>query len=203
MSGNSCPISDPISSKQITDIDLLKPKCADFCGNSLNDWLKWLAEKQCECDWENIDLSPIQDLLQQEPTEITECVVVEALIEAVSTLKEELDECCDETIYSIPEDDWTPTRELRAYRKGSRITLTGAVQANVSYTADIATLPAAIVPSTNLYFAVAHDFSPSSTYNIFLRILPTGVIKLNITGSAPAYGAARTVYLDGVTFFLN
>lgn len=203
MNCNSCPVSDPILSSQVTDVDLRMPKCMDICDNSLNGWLKWLAEKQCECDWESINLEGIQPLLEQECQDNTQCVIVQSLVEAVTTLYEQLQDCCEETIYPIPEDDWTPTRPLRAYRKGSRITLTGSVQANVSYTADIATLPAAIVPSTNLYFAVAHDFAPSSAYNVFLRILPTGVIKLNITGTAPTYGTARTVYLDGVTFFLN
>jgi len=88
-------------------------------------------------------------------------------------------------------------------KKGKYVTLTGAAVADVSYTSTIANLPSALFPSTNLYIPVAHDFAPSNTYNVFLRILPTGEIKLYFTGSAPAYGTARTVYLDGVTFFLD
>lgn len=203
MNCNSCPVSDPILSSQVTDVDLRMPKCMDTCDNSLNGWLKWLAEKQCECDWESVSLEGIQPLLEQESCDINLCTIVNSLLEATTNLYTEMQDCCEEVIYPIPEDDWTPTRPLRAFKKGNRITLTGAAQATVSYTADIATLPSNIVPSTNLYIPIAHDFAPSAAYNVFLRILPTGVLKLYITGTAPSYGTARTIYLDGVTFFLN
>ena len=196
-------ITNPLSSNQVTDVDLRKPACMDNCGNTLNDWLQWLAEKQCECDYENFDLSPIQELLQQEATDVTLCVILNSLVEAIETLNTNQEECCDEVDYAIAEEDWTPSRPLRALRKGRQVTLTGAAQANVSYTSDIANLPSALYPSTNLYIPVAHDFAPSDTYNVFLRILPTGEIRLYFTGSAPVYGAARTVYLDGVTFYLD
>ena len=196
-------ITNPLNSNQITDVDLRKPACMDNCGNTLNDWLQWLAEKQCECDYENFDLSPIQDLLQQEATDVNLCVILNSLVEAIESLNESQEACCEEVDYSIPEEDWTPTRPLRALKKGRLVTLTGSAIANVSYTADIANLPSALWPSTNLYIPIAHDFAPSDTFNVFLRILPTGEIKLYFTGSAPAYGAARTVYLDGVTFYLD
>lgn len=196
-------ITNPLSSNQITDVDLRKPACMDNCGNTLNDWLQWLAEKQCECDYENFDLSPIQGLLQQEATDVTLCVILNSLVESIEALNTAQEECCDEVDYSLAEEDWTPSRPLRALRKGRQVTLTGAAVANVSYTSDIANLPSALYPSTNLYIPVAHDFAPSSSYNVFLRILPTGEIRLYFTGSAPAYGAARTVYLDGVTFYLD
>ena len=196
-------ITNPLNSNQITDVDLRKPACMDNCGNTLNDWLQWLAEKQCECDYENFDLSPIQDLLQQEATDVNLCVILNSLVEAIESLNESQESCCEEVDYSIPEEDWTPTRPLRALKKGRLVTLTGSAIANVSYTADIANLPSALWPSTNLYIPIAHDFAPSDTFNVFLRILPTGEIKLYFTGSAPAYGAARTVYLDGVTFYLD
>ena len=84
-------ITNPISSNQVTDVDLLAPDCLGLCGNSLNDWLKAIANKMCECDYENFDINPIQDLLQQEPTELSQCVILNALVEAVETLKSELD----------------------------------------------------------------------------------------------------------------
>lgn len=199
----SC-VTNPISSNQITDITILPPDCLGLCSSSdLNDWLKAISEKLCECNYENFDLSPIQSLLQQEPTNLTPCVILESLVEAIETLNTNQEECCEEVEYSIPEEDWTPSRPLRALKKGRQVTLTGAAQANVSYTSDIANLPDDIIPSTNLYIPVAHDFAPSAAYNLFLRILPTGELRLSFNGSAPAYGAARTVYLDGVTFFLD
>lgn len=196
-------ICNPINSAQITDVSVPQPSCMCTKGNTLNDWLTWITDNMCECDWTNTDISSIQSLLSQEPTNLNLCVIVDSLIEAISALKEEKDSCCVESEYSIAEQDWTPTRPLKAVKRGRQVILTGAVQANVSYTSDIATLPSDLFPSTNLYIPVAHDFSPSSTYNVFLRILPTGKIRLYFTGTAPAYSAARTVYLDGVTFFID
>ena len=204
---NSCgcdsTISNPISSSQVCDVDILVPDCLCVKDTSLNSLLKAMADKICECIWADFDLSPIQDLLEQEPTDITQCVILESLIEAVSTLNSNVEECCEEQLYSIAEEDWTPSRPLRALRKGKYVILTGAAQANVSYTSDIANLHSDLWPSTNLYIPIAHDFAPSASYNVFLRILPTGELKLHFGGSAPDYGAARTIYLDGVSFFLD
>lgn len=196
-------ITNPISSNQITDVDIRKPSCMDNCGNTLNDVLQWLVEKQCECDYKNFDLSPIQELLQQEATDVNLCVILNSLVEAIETLNINQEACCDEVDYSIPEVDWTPTRPLRALRKGRQVTLTGAAQANISYTAVIAQLPNALIPSTNLYIPIVHEFAPSASYNVFLRILPNGELRLYFTGSAPSYTSSRSIYLDGVTFYLN
>lgn len=201
--GCDSSVSNPISTNQVCEVGILVPDCLCLEGNTLNDLLKAISERMCECNWAEFDLSPIQDLLQEEATQVTECVVANALVEAVSNLQDEVEECCEEVLYNLAEEDWTPSRPLRALKKGKYVVLTGAAVANVSYTSDIANLPSALFPSTNLYIPVAHDFAPSDTYNVFLRILPTGEIRLYFTGSAPAYGAARTVYLDGVTFFLD
>lgn len=201
--GCDATISNPISSNQVCDVDVLAPNCLCLKDNTLNSWLKAISEKLCECDWETFDLSGIQSLLEQEITTLNQCSITEALVEGLGTLKEEVDTCCEEVEYPLTEVDWTPTRTIRALRKGRMVILTGALQANVSYTADMVQLPTELYPSTNLYFPVVHDFSPSASYNVFLRILPTGVIKLHFGGSAPSYGSARTVYLDGVSFFLN
>lgn len=199
----SC-VTNPISSNQITDITILPPDCLGLCSSSdLNDWLKAISEKLCECNYENFDLSPIQSLLQQEPTNLTQCVILESLVEAIETLNTNQEQCCEEVEYSIPEVDWTPTRPLRALRKGRQVTLTGSAQANISYTAVIAQLPDDLIPSTNLYIPIVHEFAPSSSYNVFLRILPNGELRLYFTGSAPSYTASRSIYLDGVTFFLD
>lgn len=196
-------ISNPINSNQICEVDILAPDCLCLEDNSLNSWLKALAEKQCECAWESFDLSGIQSLMEQEPTILNQCTITQSLVEAVETLKEQTDTCCEEVEYPLTELDWTVTRTIRALRKGRMVILTGALQANVSYTADIIQLPTELYPSTNLFMPIANDFAPSASYNVQLRILPTGVIKLNFNGSAPSYGSARTVYIDGVTFFLD
>lgn len=200
---NGCPVSDPILSSQVTDVDLRMPKCMDTCDNSLNGWLKWLAEKQCECDWENFNLEPLQPLLNQVPCDITLCTIVDSIVEAIETLNTNQETCCEETEYSVPENDWTVVEPIKALRKGRMITLTGTMRATTSYTDTIATLPSAIVPSGIKRFPIAHNFAPSATYNVFLRISSSGEIDLYFTGVAPAYSSEYLIYLDGVTFFIN
>lgn len=77
-------ITAPISSNQVTEVGLLKPKCATFKGNTLNDWLKWIAEEQCKVDWSKFDLTCLQSLIQEPPLcEQDTQQVIESLIQAI------------------------------------------------------------------------------------------------------------------------
>lgn len=196
-------ICDPINSNQVVDVDLLKPKCADFCGNTLNDWIKWLAEKQCEFVWSDVDLSVIQDLIEKEPTVVNLMTIIESLLESVTNLNTQLQECCTQEEYQLVPEEWTEVRTLRALRDGRKVTLTGSAMANSSYTGVICTIDPDIIPAANLEVPLAHDFAPSASYTVFLRILVTGEIKLVFNGSTPSSGTMRTIYLDGVSYFLN
>ncbi len=202
---NNCDgcISDPIVSKQVVAVNLLKPKCADFCGNGLNDWLKWLSEKICEFDLSETDLDAIKQLLEQEPTEINIQTIINSVIEAISNLYEMQQECCDQEEYQLVADEWTEVRTLRALRDGRQVTLTGSATASTGYTGVICTIDPEITPSFNLTIPLAHDFAPTTDFNVFLRVLVTGEIRLQFTGSTPAGGSTRTIYLDGVSYFLN
>jgi len=51
--------TQPLTTNQVLEVGLRKPKCFDFEGNTLNDWLKYLAETICEL--QGTDCS-IQDL---------------------------------------------------------------------------------------------------------------------------------------------
>lgn len=42
-----CQTTDPISSNQVIEVGLRKVRCMDFDDNTLNDWLKWLADEVC------------------------------------------------------------------------------------------------------------------------------------------------------------
>lgn len=44
---NECTITDPITTNQIVEVGLFKPKCFDFEGNTLNDWLKFVSKELC------------------------------------------------------------------------------------------------------------------------------------------------------------
>lgn len=43
---NNC-ITNMISTNQVIEVGIRKPKCFDFEGNELNDWLKFIAEEMC------------------------------------------------------------------------------------------------------------------------------------------------------------
>lgn len=202
---NNCSncVSDPISSNQVVDVNLLKPICADFCGNTLNDWLKWLADKQCEFDLSDTDLDTIKELLEQEPTDINIQTIINSVIEAISNLYNLQQECCDQEEYQLVADEWTEVRTLRALRDGRQVTLTGSATASTGYTGVICTIDPEITPSFNLTIPLAHDFAPTTDFNVFLRVLVTGEIRLQFTGTTPSGGSSRTIYLDGVSYFLN
>lgn len=202
---NNCSncVSDPISSNQVVDVNLLKPSCADFCGNTLNDWLKWLADKQCEFDLSDTDLESIKELLEQEPTDINIQTIINSVIEAISNLYNLQQECCDQEEYQLVADEWTEVRTLRALRDGRQVTLTGSATASTGYTGVICTIDPEITPSFNLTIPLAHDFAPTTDFNVFLRVLVTGEIRLQFTGTTPSGGSSRTIYLDGVSYFLN
>lgn len=84
---NSCNHTNPISTNQVLDVGVLKPRCAKFNGNTLNDWLKWLSEEQCKIDWSTFDLSCLQSLLQT-PTVCDQGAkeVIETLIQAICSV---------------------------------------------------------------------------------------------------------------------
>lgn len=42
-----CQVTEPLSSNQIIEVGLRKPKCFDFENNTLNDWLKFISEELC------------------------------------------------------------------------------------------------------------------------------------------------------------
>ena len=56
---NNC-VTEPISSNQVIEVGLRKPRCFDFEGNTLNDWLKEISEKLC-CQEDTLD--SVQDLV--------------------------------------------------------------------------------------------------------------------------------------------
>ena len=79
-------ITNPISTTQVTEVSLLKSDCMDFCGNTLNDWLKFLVDKQCEIDWSRVDTSCLD--AYSCPTDKNLKSIIEKLINAVCTLQQ-------------------------------------------------------------------------------------------------------------------
>lgn len=158
---NNCT-TDPISSNQVVEVGLFKPKCLDFAGNSLNDWLKFLAEEIC-CIKTELSNPEIIDL-------------------AVGS-------------------DWTIVRQPKMYKKGNFIQLSGEVTGGKTGNV-ICTLP--FTPTTKRVFPIAHEFTPTTTYNVFLKIDVDRTVKLYFTGTAPSVTTTSSkLYLDNVSFFVE
>lgn len=206
MECNSNNVTNPLSTNQIVEVGIVKPRCfPSGCGNTLNDWLKWLSGKQCEIDWATFDLSCIKPFIDScNNCEQTEKVVITTLIEGLCVaLSNTSNSCCEETTVDlVASAGWTAIKTPRARKSGNRVTLTGSFQAT-SYTGTITNLPSGFLPTTELIVPIAHEFAPSAAVNIFLKIRNTGEILLYFNGTTPTSGSTRTIYLDGVTFFLN
>jgi hypothetical protein len=81
-------ITDPISSNQVTEVGILKPACATFCGDSLNDWLKWLSESMCELDVSQLTLEELQGLIATIPTTVDFQVTITSILKSIATLNQ-------------------------------------------------------------------------------------------------------------------
>lgn len=199
----SCDVTSPISTNQICEVGIFKPRCANFQGNTLNDWLKWLAEKECEIDWSSdFNLEELKVLASKtEVTEPTKKQFFEILVGAINEMNERGDtDCCTESIGDLTAGSGWTLASAKVYKRGSVITLQGnATGGNVGN--PITTLPEGYRPTSTLTFPVAHEFTPTTTYFVFLRIATTGSVTLFFTGSGPS-GASSKVYLDGISFFI-
>jgi len=186
--------TNPISTNQVIDVGVLKPRCANFCGNTLNDWLQWLAESNCEVDWTQFDLSKITSNVIIEQTQKE---VITQIIEAISLIKGD----AEKTISVSVNANWSATRGIKVRKKGSLVLLSGLVTGG-TVTNAICTLPSDLRPTSDLVVSVANEFAPSALYNVFLKIKTNGDVILFFTGSGYAT-TSPNVYLDGVSFFLN
>lgn len=194
---NCNPIT-PISSNSVIEVGLLKPACASFQGNTLNDWLKWLAEKQCEVDYSSFNLSC---LTSAEICDQNEKKVIQQIIDSLCELNANKESIYTEEISDLTMNSgWTATRTAKVYRRGKLVHLSGLVTGgNVGNS--ITTLPAGYKPSDDLIFPITHAFAPSASRNVFLKVKSDGNVILYFTGTAPT-GSSSDVYLDGISFFI-
>lgn len=203
MKSLNCQVTNPLTSTQVIEVGLLKPRCATFQGNTLNDWLKWLAEKHCEIDWSKIDLTCIKEYLDTcDDCTQDQKVVINTIIQGVCKALESQAECCIELIKPIsPVGTWSIVRSPKYLKRGSVITMTGAVQSSGNYPTVMFNLPVGDRPSTDIIMPVSTNFSPSSSFKIDLKIAANGDVSLQFTGITPSFTTAQIVYLDGITFF--
>ena len=196
----TCPPTNPISSNQVCEVGILKPKCATFSGNTLNDWLKWLAEEQCDVPWADLDLTCITDLLGTCECDQTKKYVIETMLAGICKALEIQTACCSGTTGEITlESDWAASRTPYVTVKGNIVTLSGRVTGG-NYNGIIGYLPQNAWPDALIVTPVAHELAPSASYLIFLQIGTDGVVRLFFNGSTPADGSSRAVYFDGITY---
>lgn len=205
---NNCSVTNPISSNQVTEVGLLKPKCATFNGNSLNDWLKWLAEKECEIDWKSIDLTCLQGLLvEKDYCEQTQKKVIESIIKAI---------CAVSTAQTNPvapagpseiletistENAWVATQQIRAYKRERQVMLSGIISSgNVNSTMFI--LPAEFRPIYTIKLPIITNNAFANNYEASLQITTGGVVSLSFKGTSPIIGSSSSIFLDGITYFI-
>lgn len=93
-----CDIINPISSKQVVDVNILKPACVNICGNTLNDHLRWIEEKLCslttpECtvetiDWNSFDVTCLRTILDESCLcDTTQAVLMDLVIRSICAIK--------------------------------------------------------------------------------------------------------------------
>lgn len=201
-------ITAPISSNQVTEVGLLKPKCATFNGNSLNDWLKWLAEKECEIDWKSLDLTCLQDLLvEKDYCEQTQKKVIESIIKAICAVS------TTQTTPSAPagpsenienistENAWVATQQIRVYKRERQVMLSGIITSgNVNSTMFI--LPAEFRPAYTIKLPIITNNAFANNYEASLQITTGGVVSLSFKGTIPVINSSSSIFLDGITYFI-
>ena len=158
MTNDFCNTS-PVSTNQVVEVGMRKPKCLTFKENTLNAWLKFLAEEVC-C---------LIDAVKESVTELT-----------INT-------------------DWTVDRTVKLFKKGNLVQLSGEVSGG-DVSTSIFTFPYEI--KSKKVVPIAHLFTPSATYNVFLKIDTDRSVKLYFTGTAPT-GTSSKLFLDNVSFFLE
>lgn len=197
----NCTITNPISSNQVTEVGLLKPRCATFEGNTLNDWLKWLSNKQCEIDWASFDLTCLRAILQEKTyCEQTQKEVIQTILDALCELSSR--QGSSETVESVNvENAWSATQTIRVYKKGRQVILSGIVDSgNVNST--ICTLPVGYRPNYTLRLPVRTLNTFADTYEASIQITSSGVVTVAYKGVSPVIATSSSIFLDGISFFI-
>lgn len=196
----NCNPTEPISTNQVCEVGILKPRCLTFKGNTLNDWLSFFANRECEIDWANLDLSCITDLIGECECEQTKKYVIETMLKGICKALEIQENCCSGLTEEITlESDWTASRTPYVTVKGNIVTLSGRVVSG-NYNGIIGYLPQVAWPDAIIVTPVAHELAPSASYLIFLQIDTQGVVRLYFNGTTPSDGSSRAVYFDGITY---
>lgn len=191
----------PITTNQIVEVGIHKPKCATFCGNTLNDHLKWIEEQLCEIDWSEFNIQ----CLGTSSCEQTQKVVIQAMIDKLCELSS-----CDcttnqntQTVYNLtvqPEWEAITANPTKALKSGKLVNLMGSFVRNTDVNAPVIYLPLELRPKQTLRFPIAYNHI-GGPYNQIVEIQPGGVLKviyidLDIDQDS-------NFHLNGITYFID
>lgn len=206
-------ITNPISSSQVTKVTLLKPDCLNICGDTLNDWLKALAEKHCEVDWKTVDTSCLESMYGNLSCEKDLKSIIELLIDSMCKIETANQGCggsssncnCPDpqeaavTFY----DRWTNVSALngcRVFLKDNVVYMKGRISGG-TILGPLFNIPADFRPAFERRVPFAFAFTPhSGTAHPSLQILPNGNVTIVWAGSSPSTSLLGDVFLDGVSF---
>jgi hypothetical protein len=211
-------ITNPISSNQVTEVAVRKPACMDNCGNTLNDWLKWLAEKQCEVNWSLVDTTCLDNFFGADCKKDLKSII-EKMIQAICTLQQITvapdcpgcgsgsGDCCtivEEVL--VLEERWNNVdagNPARATLINGFVELSGRINGGSTLN-PIIVLPNVFRPSfaRRVPFAFAFALPNVSNEHPFMNIGIDGNVQIVWSGVSPGSTLNGDIFLDGIRFKL-
>jgi hypothetical protein len=199
--------TDPISTNQVIEVGLFKPKCATFKGNGLNDWLQWLAETECAVDWKNLDVACLTSYIDNCPVcEQDQKKVIILMRDAICKLITEVKTLSPNTPIDtllITDNNlvnnWKTFTgsQVRLAKEGKLVNLSGLINLGTLNTVCY-TLPVGYRPVVQQKFIGLYTVSPFFTH---ITVATTGDITITIpSGVVGVVSSGNHVALDGIQF---
>ena len=199
--------TDPISSNQIIEVGLFKPKCATFKGNGLNDWLQWLAETECAIDWKNLDVTCLTAYIdncavcEQDQKKVI-VLMKDAICKLIADVKAlnpsvpvETQLITDNSLVN----SWKTFTgsQVRLSKEGKMISLSGLINLGTLNTV-FYTLPVGYRPITQQKFIGLYTVSPFFTH---ITVATNGDVTVTIpSGVVGIVSSGNYVALDSIKF---
>ena len=195
----SCHPINPISSNHVTEVCIEPSRCMPNL-KTLNEWLKWLGDKQCEIDWSSFDLSCVKDIEVEQTQKVVIETIIEGLCRAIS--------CCNssniETKYNLTANTpfWSASGSspLVALKRGSTVFIQGIVVEGSSTSQPVTFLPVELRPTKAKRIPVAYSYAFADTYTVFINIATDGAVTVVWHGTEPV--GSGSIYLDGINFII-
>lgn len=204
-------VTNPISSNQVVDVGVKKPRCAKFNGNSLNDWIKWLADEQCCIDWKSFDMTCLTDYTgdcadcEQDQKKVIKNLnaAVCKLITALTTVV-----VADPPLETInvtnPNllNSWATYTDSHVYvfKQTNRVSMQGLVNLGDSGSTCYI-LPVGYRPTNDLQFLGL--YSGGTPWLALINVLASGLVQISVPGmTGYPIDIGDYVSLDSISFIV-